>query len=285
MAKKYDDKTLHKLQSLEFMILSDFADVCDKHGINYWIDYGTVIGAVRHGGFIPWDDDIDVGMPKEDYYKFLSVFDEEMSDKYEIYGYGTGRGFYNYIPKIYLKGTQFGFERAENGHKTGIFIDIFVWCNTADEPDTAKKHFKEHRKKADINYLLKMNFDRSDKKVSGGASAVTAIKYKGLIAVQKMLNAVPNIEKIVDKGFRKHITKYENKSNTYFAAGAFFYHPVKEENIFPLTTLNFCGKEFKAMKNYDGEMRFLYGDYMKLPPEEKRYNHAPTYLDFGPYGD
>ena len=80
----YDDAVLEKLHRVQLEILSDFIGVCKKYNLTYFVVYGTAIGAVRHSGFIPWDDDIDVGMLREDYNKFFEVFQDELGEKYNL---------------------------------------------------------------------------------------------------------------------------------------------------------------------------------------------------------
>ena len=82
--KEYDDFTLKRIQEVELEILKDFMDICDRHGLDYFGIAGTGIGALRHQGFIPWDDDIDVAMPRDDFEKLLPLVEKEMGDKYLI---------------------------------------------------------------------------------------------------------------------------------------------------------------------------------------------------------
>ena len=81
MPKFYEDKELKRLQSMEMGILKDFMKICDENGLRYFGVAGTGIGAIRHGGFIPWDDDIDIALPREDYEKFIKLVEEKMGDK------------------------------------------------------------------------------------------------------------------------------------------------------------------------------------------------------------
>ena len=80
--KRYKPEVLKKLHTVQLKMLKDFSEVCDKYEIPYFVVYGTAIGAVRHHGFIPWDDDIDVAMLRVDYNKFFEIFENEMGDEY-----------------------------------------------------------------------------------------------------------------------------------------------------------------------------------------------------------
>ena len=105
--REYDEETLKHVQRLEMGILRDFIDVCKENNLTYFALAGTGIGALRHQGFIPWDDDIDVGLPRKDYEKLLEVFESKYSDKYTI---GNAEHFENYplmTTRIMIKGTKF----------------------------------------------------------------------------------------------------------------------------------------------------------------------------------
>ena len=82
--KEYDKETLDKLHQVEMEILDDFVKVCEKHKLRYFLTGGTMLGAVRHSGFIPWDDDVDIGMPREDYDKFIEIGEKALGDKYQL---------------------------------------------------------------------------------------------------------------------------------------------------------------------------------------------------------
>lgn len=105
--KEYDDMTLQKVQMLELEILKDIIGVCKEFDLTYFAFAGTAIGAIRHKGFIPWDDDLDIGMPRKDYEKLLQVFHERYSDKYAI---GNPEYMHNYPmvgTRIMIRGTKF----------------------------------------------------------------------------------------------------------------------------------------------------------------------------------
>ena len=104
--KEYEPEVLRKLQKAEVEILKDFDALCEKHGIDYFVCGGTAIGGVRHQGFIPWDDDIDIGMTREDYEHFLKVADSEYGDKYGVINPDRDSSFPAILTKWYRKGNS-----------------------------------------------------------------------------------------------------------------------------------------------------------------------------------
>ena len=117
---------LRKLQLTEIEVLDEIVRICKKHKLQYFLLAGTCLGAVRHSGFIPWDDDIDIGMPREDYEKFLNIALDELDEKYFLQYYKTDENYYLGFAKVRKNNTSFitkGFEKKK-GHQ-GFFVDIF----------------------------------------------------------------------------------------------------------------------------------------------------------------
>ena len=134
MYKQYDKDVLKKLQNVQLEILSDFIDICEKNNLDYFLVFGTALGAVRHKGFIPWDDDVDVGMLREDYNKFLEIAKTQLSNKYEILTPLTNKEYACSVTHFEKKNTSFIPETSKDLKcNMGINIDIFAFDNIADE--------------------------------------------------------------------------------------------------------------------------------------------------------
>lgn len=122
---QYNDKDLRKLQLLELRILKDIDRVCRELGVTYFLDSGSVLGAFRHGGFIPWDDDVDLGMPRADYDRFVAEAPKLLGDDYVVSTPETNQSQAALFCKIWLRGTRFVTEETiEASFDQGIFIDI-----------------------------------------------------------------------------------------------------------------------------------------------------------------
>lgn len=280
--QEYNSELLKKLQKAELEILKDFISICNKYDLSYFATGGTAIGALRHSGFIPWDDDIDVCMLRNDYEKFMEVAPEELDQKYVFMTTETEKKYPLMFGKMVKRGTVF-VEQAykQANYPLGIFIDIFPYDETPENSELRKKIIKktwfwarmhvltlipdpvlpdglESWKKnlaligcRIIHYLLKLTGFTADK---------TSKKY---LKWAKMYN---------NSGSKLYIDySYENGENLM----------VRDEQLFPLLKMPFEDTEISMVKEYDEFLRPEYGDYMKLPPEDQRHNHYAAYIDFG----
>lgn len=122
------EQALKRLQKAELSILLAIFDVCEAGGISWWMDSGTALGAMRHGGFIPWDDDIDVGMLRADYDRFLEVAPRLLPEGFSLHTARDTKGFAPLFAKVFLDGTRFETrETREAGLRQGIFVDVFPY--------------------------------------------------------------------------------------------------------------------------------------------------------------
>ena len=273
----YDEKVLKHLQSLELMILKEFIDICEGNNLTYYMYAGSLLGTIRHQGFIPWDDDLDVIMFRDDFEKFKEIFISNPHDKIKLLSIETEDDYFHLLSKLMLKNTIFEENWVSQvDFNIGINIDIFVL------DDLSNNNFKR-------NYQLKKAF-----------------LYNKLLIMSKIrLDDLPFLTKVIThSGY--HILnllgikpKWINKRCLNFLKK---YHDENAEFVFDISATAeeypqiFNKKEFKKIKkakfedievnipaNYDEILKSLYGDYMQLPPEEDRYNHITENLDFGPY--
>ena len=143
---EYDDKILNHLQELELMILKDFIKICEENDLTYYMYAGSLLGAIRHNGFIPWDDDLDVIMFRDDFERFKKIFIASNNDKYELLCNETNEDYFHLLAKLMLKGTKFEEPWVSQvDFHIGINMDIFVL------DDLAEEGFKR-------NYQLKKSF-------------------------------------------------------------------------------------------------------------------------------
>ena len=277
---EYQPEILDKLHKAEIEMLKDFMSVCEKHKINYFAIAGTAIGVVRHKGFIPWDDDIDIAMLREDYEKFIQVAKEDLSDKYEFMGPDMEKKYYNLQPAMVRKGTKFVTETAwAAGQEPGLFIDIFIYENIPDDEKEAEKIIKKTYIYKMLYIIRNVNFF---KLVKGGSLNK---KIKNIVCgiIRLFLLLIPNGSDWFYKKYISYAKSYYGKSDKYTALcdpGARIMW-VRRDEIFPLVDLPYEDTTMKMINQYDKQLKRHMGDYMKIPPLEKRLNHCPKVLDFG----
>ena len=264
-----DTKKLEKLKQVELEILDYFDELCKKNNLKYYLAFGTLLGAIRHNGFIPWDDDIDVLMPLNDYYKLEKIMQENKNSKYFFQSYKTDIEYINSWFKIRKNNTHMVEKSAEgkNFHN-GIFIDVFP---LVPYPKDAKLQKKCNIKLKISNCLLKcgMTLKWREHNFSFGGVCISTIckiipKKLRIKYVDKLLNDVYSYEGEYDKYVVTSDFRLYAKDN----------FDKTEEHIFE-------GKKYPIPMGYDKFLTELYGDYMTLPPVEKRVTHELEYISFG----
>lgn len=278
--KEYDEETLQKIQQTEMEILKDFIEVCEKHNLTYFGIAGTGIGALRHQGFIPWDDDIDVAMPRDDFERLVRFIEKEKGDKYLIMDTKHYPNYPLMTTRITMRGTKFKEEALKSiDAPMGIFLDLYPLDKMSDDPKEAKKQARDAWFWSKILILRSipfpmLGFTGWKKKV---IHAICGLAHLGL----KILH-VPRLW-IYKKTYEAE-TRYNHYEKTerldFFCDTTPYMNLYYLKDIYPLRKLPFEDIELNFPCNIDRNLRAMYGDYMQLPPEEKRKNHYPFELQF-----
>lgn len=264
------EETLKEVKKAELNILSTVDDFCQKNNIKYSLAYGTLLGAVRHKGFIPWDDDIDIWMTRENYNKFIRAWKQNPVQGYILQNTDLEEDFSQNFTKIRKDNTAFiqtEEEKTTNYHK-GIFIDIFPLDRIAKTPSKIAVQ--------KLYAMLTMLFYRK----------YAPPTEKGL---KKYISEF--FLKIVPKSKYENARKYfENKylflsgdvdcswlSNSTYRELSIYYDSDMMDDY---TFLQFEGRNFMSVSKWDHALKMQYGDYMQLPPEEDRvWKHHPIFID------
>lgn len=260
MEKTIDITDLKKIQ-LE--VMDYFHHWCLENGITYFITAGTLIGALRHKGFIPWDDDIDVVMLRADYEKMIASFPRK--GRYCLYSIEADATCIYPYAKIY-DSTTVMIEGDERDHPAiGVNIDIFPLDNATDNYEDAKTLKKELHFMSNI--LGVKHLDRADRGILKNVTVACLRLLAGCFSYHWLIN------KIIKKS-KKYI---ENPQSRYIVNAVIYAKGEREilerEWFRKAIDLEFEGRMYKAPIGADQYMQRLFGDYMQMPPEDKRVSH------------
>lgn len=256
--------TTDELKKIQLDILVAVADFCEQNGIQYWLDSGTLLGAVRHKGYIPWDDDIDVGMLREDYDKFLALFNQKQS-RYVAITHETDPDFYLPHMKVFDPSTIL-YEPNEDGCKFYVNIDIFVYDNAPDDDKAVKKMYDLRDK-----WRKKFFVQNQDKFMTGGAGKKFLKKARRLVYT---IFGLYSKKKDYVALQIENSKKYANAQTKRVGNFTSYTRIATDKSVFnSFVDVEFEGRKFKAPAGYDEWLRNFYGDYMQLPPENKRVSH------------
>lgn len=253
---------VEELRRIQISILDYVADFCDKNGINYWLDAGTLLGAVRHKGYIPWDDDIDIGMLREDYEKFAQLFNAKNQDsQYQYHNCRIDKNWHFPFGKVVDTTTRF----LQDGHEIGINIDIFCFDKAPADEALFQKMYQKRDKLKVLNSI-----QMSSHPARGGLLRKVAVYL-----IRALLNVWPKYYFI--RRIEARARRYENSECTTIGSftGEYNIKPCQIEVVAKLTEGEFEGKTYKIPAGYDQWLTAFYGsDYMQLPPVEKRKRHT-----------
>lgn len=273
--KPYPEGALERLQKEELKILEVIDSICRKHGLTYFIDAGTTLGAVRHGGFIPWDDDADVGMPYEDYKKFCEIAPHELPEGYSYHDWNNTPGYYAFWPKIFRDGTRFVDNLARQaGLNQCIFVDVFPYRVLDENPKISNSKRKEASLWERMLYLHYLEYPKIPKGTPLRGLSVQACRLVHKTVAQ--LWTPQMMKKYFDRALDTSRPGDEWVDACYATRVKY-----KTDVLFPVRDIDFDGLTLKAPHDCDAYLKNLYGDYMSLPPEDERYTHLPVILDFG----
>ena len=257
----------NELKKIEFELLCEFHNICEAQGFRYSLGGGTLLGAVRHQGFIPWDDDIDVMMPRPDYDKFLS-YCKNNEVPFRTKSFETDNRYVDMSSKICNPNTILEEnDILEEDEKFGVYIDIFPIDGLGKTYKEAKKQFQATSFKR--NLLIAAQWRKFQK------SKTHSWYYEPIRFVFYLLAKFINKSKTFEKIQKRYMDIDFDTVNFVGAVGGSY----REKEILPqqvfieYTDFLFEGESFKVISAYDTYLSSIYGDYMTLPPEEKRVSH------------
>lgn len=265
---------LDKLHSVLLDMMCRFDAICAEYGVKYFLGGGTQLGAIRHGGFIPWDDDVDLMMDRHNYDKLCALPPEAFGNELFLQTYRTDSEYHGDMAKLRLRGTAYKTEFSSRfpEMEQGIFIDIFAHDVTSSSRIGQKLHI----------FLTTLTRSMVFHKWEGTPMHHYG-KHKLFCRMATVfIRHVPMtfLENLREKVYR--MFRHGSGNYCYDGMGMHLQH-----GVFPAKWLDeavlvdFEGEKFPVPKEYDGYLTYSYGDYMRLPEESERRCHNTAYIYFG----
>lgn len=246
------DGSLLRRQQLRMLELLEVIDViCRKHQIPYWLSSGTLIGAARHKGFIPWDDDLDIEMLRSDYLRLLKVLPQELPDNLALQTNETDPNYIFIYGKLRDKDSHLEETNSYDRifHYTGIYIDIFP----LEKIPYCLAWIGGHMQGQIYNQLNNKNIKES--------------------TLYKRIRRIYHFNTRIGFPILRFIAKLFPGKELRHSFGTAYFKPRYTDDIFPLTEMEFEGKMFPVPRQTDAVLRKIYGDYMQLPDLKNIHPH------------
>lgn len=244
-----DGSMLREIQMYLLDILSEVDRVCRENGLTYWLDSGTLLGAVRHGGFIPWDDDIDICILRKDYKRFCKVMRECLRPPYKLYAIDYDSDYNHKWPRIVNENISVK-RMAPDGavREEKLWVDAFLMCN--GHPSYVRN----------IDAL----YGRCFRRVHGIVDDGWLRRVAGFVAFP-FATLLVMFSRLYGKTFHRDTLVHD------YASG--FYSIRKVDDIFPLSSISFEGRYFISPGNPEAYLKRVFGNYEELPSEDSRLTH------------
>lgn len=261
---------LTKVHETNLKILKEIDRICRKYRIKYMLDAGTLLGAVRHQGFIPWDDDADVAFTRKNYEAFLKVVSRELPDTMELlmpWDFRGGKGFYDFTARIIYKNSRTHEDTPEMQYYEGklnhLWVDLFTIDELPEKNGAANMTLLLHKMVYGMAMGHRYHLDYGKyslfhKLAVGGMSAV------GRLVPMKLLFKLQRLVALKDRRGRSELRYYSNYQPD------FLYVTLQRNWCDEIVDVDFCDTKLMASKHWHEVLTWIYGDYMTLPPKEKR---------------
>ncbi len=268
-----DKETLRKVQLIQLEMAEEVKRICETNCIPYFLTAGSCLGAIRHQGFIPWDDDLDIGMLREDYERFCEIVLDQLSGKYNFQFWGNDKNYAIPFAKVRKNGTVYQENKAVLGGNNGIYIDIIPYDNVPAK-NSGWHLFKLYILERLILMKCRYRPWRDDDKINW-SRFLFYLPFRILcifFSHSALTKKFDKIAKCVDKSSGKVYTQLGER-NFYCFERKWMDHTVD---------VPFENQNFRVPGDYHVYLTVAYGDYMKLPHESQRENrHQIAVLDFG----
>ncbi len=257
---------IKEIRSILLELTCEIKQICEENHLRYYLSGGTLLGAVRHKGFIPWDDDIDLHMPRPDYEKFIEIYNSTNRENI-LYAQETNPDYLYSFAKLVKKGTVLYENGCHSGVEMGVYVDIFPIDGVGDTKEQALEVMKKINMPIKLLMSYRMDLYRKHVTLKKNLQVFAAKIVAPFFGSKKLANKINTLAQTYNYDESKLI--------------ASFIDEVGEKRIYPREVydneckLSFEGIEFPAPSDYDLVLSQFYGDYMTLPPKEKQvFTHS-----------
>lgn len=254
--------TLNQIKKIELNILIEFDKICKKNNLKYSLAGGTLLGAIRHKGFIPWDDDIDVFMMREDYNKFIALYNNDSN--YKLITYKNTKNYNYFFAKLVDSSTKIIEEHNKIINDMGVYIDIFP----IDFFEDSKEESEKILNKLSFKKYLGVASNWRHFYINKNRSIFRQIPRLFFYFLSRFFNS--------NKTYSKMETKMKNSAKKFSGClcGVYGKNEIMPTEIFEsVSEIEFEGHMFFAITSYDYYLKQFYNEYLKLPPKEKQITH------------
>ena len=260
--------SMDELKERELELLDTFDAFAKEHGLRYWLGFGTLIGAMRHGGFIPWDDDIDLVMPADDYFRMIELVNggAYVGENCRLSAAGIEQGAPCHVTfgKLYdTRSAAFQVElcpSCQNKVREGVWIDLFPLCGISDDEEEAKASIAA----LDHNWsFVRLATYRMDK-----ASSLKSELARLLLVLPVRLKGFTHYLRQRDE-IMKALPSFETTQRSIIPSEPWYY--LESEDFMGTDHASFEGRELPIPSGWDSALTTWWGDWRQLPPEDKRY--------------
>lgn len=262
--------TMEEIRKIQLEELLYIKEICDKNNIDYFITSGTLLGAVKYKGYIPWDDDIDIGVKREEYRKLINILQKEDNKNYKVLSIYNTKDYYYIFAKLVHTKTKL-YENTKEIKHMGVYIDIFPFDYYNDNYEEFLKKTQIIRNLSIRRYRIKNNIEKS-KNIAKVKKSDKNRKIKDFVYTVVDFLTLPLGYKFWVKQYDKLISK--NTTGKYTTMGCRGYVKFDSKLFQEFVEYEFEGYKFKGIKDADTFLKNIYGDYMKdLPKDEQRTHH------------
>ncbi len=255
----------------EFKIIANdmlkyIKSVCDENGIQYFLAYGTLLGAVRHKGYIPWDDDIDLYMTRENFCKFAKVMEKNNHSYYKLLSLDTEKNYTLPLPKVINTNTTLTQTMQKEKMPLGVFVDVFILDNIPQNVAKRKYLFKKLK-------FFQECWSASQYKTTLKGKSLKGKVFTLILLMPALLGSRFWAKKLDTAAQKYNSMKSDSVSSLNFSVYGRERDTIKKDILGNGIELTFEDGIYCAPEKFDDYLTALYGDYMTLPPVEKRCSH------------